>query len=240
MKIVVAFSLLGASPFLAAFACSPCLPPCFISLTKCDNYPDLTASSICLLRWIHSSVLISLGVFVRGETVLPPTRLMLALEIEPFVEVGSVAGFMISLGMPSVAFIVIDELWWELVELYPGGANEHGIKHVAPGRHCPPLYFFRCLEDLWVILWVSCAVIRLYVSCVLPDHDHFLRDFLLRKKDTVSLTAGGESRDWTPVRVLMSDAWVMGRGSPYYLVDNKVVAVRLTSMIPLPFCSVAA
>ncbi|GJY82349.1 hypothetical protein Tco_0495725 [Tanacetum coccineum] len=34
--------------------------------------------------------------------------------------------------MPFVAFIVIDEFCWELVELYPGGANEHGIKLVAP------------------------------------------------------------------------------------------------------------
>nr|GEU81173.1 hypothetical protein [Tanacetum cinerariifolium] len=85
MKIVVAFSLLGASPFLAAFACSPRLPHCFISLTKCDSCHDLTASFIFLLRWIHSC-----------ETVLLPTRLVLALEIESLVEVGPVAGFMVS------------------------------------------------------------------------------------------------------------------------------------------------
>ncbi|GJY53668.1 hypothetical protein Tco_0445332 [Tanacetum coccineum] len=30
------------------------------------SYPDMTASSICLLRWMCSSVLISSGVFVRG------------------------------------------------------------------------------------------------------------------------------------------------------------------------------
>nr|GEX28218.1 reverse transcriptase domain-containing protein [Tanacetum cinerariifolium] len=34
MKIAVAFSLLGASPFFAAFACSPLFPLCFISLTR--------------------------------------------------------------------------------------------------------------------------------------------------------------------------------------------------------------
>ncbi|GJZ89041.1 hypothetical protein Tco_0660823, partial [Tanacetum coccineum] len=83
MKIVVAFSLLGASPFFAAFACSPRFPPCFISLTRYDSCPDLTASSICLLRWMHSY-----------EAILPPVRLVLIFEIGPFVKVWSVTGFM--------------------------------------------------------------------------------------------------------------------------------------------------
>nr|GEX94675.1 putative transposase (putative), gypsy type [Tanacetum cinerariifolium] len=38
----------------------------------------------------------------------------------------------------------------------------------------------------------------------------------------------------------MSDAWVTGRGSPYYPLDNRVGVVRSTSMIPSPVCSVAA
>ncbi|GKB49535.1 hypothetical protein Tco_0900288 [Tanacetum coccineum] len=61
MKNVMTLSLLGASLFFAVLACSPHFPPCFISLIRCDSWPDLTASSICLLRWMHSSVLCPLS-----------------------------------------------------------------------------------------------------------------------------------------------------------------------------------
>ncbi|GJY17967.1 hypothetical protein Tco_0389458 [Tanacetum coccineum] len=37
------------------------------------------------------------------------------------------------------------------------------------------------------------------------------------------------------LRVSPSDAWVTGRGPPYYPMDNRVVAVRSTSVIPSPF-----
>ncbi|GJY05984.1 hypothetical protein Tco_0371924 [Tanacetum coccineum] len=39
-------------------------------------------------------------------------------------------------------------------------------------------------------------------------------------------------------RVSLSDAWVTGQGSPYYTVNNRVVAVRSTSVMLPPFCRV--
>ncbi|GJZ93816.1 hypothetical protein Tco_0666019 [Tanacetum coccineum] len=92
--------------------------------------------------------------------VFPPTRLVLALEIEPFVEVGSMAGFMIdtvhepryshALWCPTnmhafcfesfheifcrlfIPLLNMMDLHGELVKPDPGGANEREIEHVAP------------------------------------------------------------------------------------------------------------
>ncbi|GJR41894.1 hypothetical protein Tco_1309997 [Tanacetum coccineum] len=62
MKIDVAFSLLGASPFFAAFACSPRFPPCFISLTRFSAGPVIGGGA---LNFTVSIARISFGVFVR-------------------------------------------------------------------------------------------------------------------------------------------------------------------------------
>nr|GEU34592.1 transposase (putative), gypsy type [Tanacetum cinerariifolium] len=51
-----------------------------------------------------------------------------------------------------------------------------------------------------------------------------------KKSSTVSLTAGGDPAiklGCDSKRVSLSDAWVTGRGSTYYLVGNRVVAVSL-------------
>ncbi|GKB35406.1 hypothetical protein Tco_0880348 [Tanacetum coccineum] len=51
-----------------------------------------------------------------------------------------------------------------------------------------------------------------------------------RKEAPLALPQKGGSRDWTPVLVSLSGAWVTGRASPYYPVGNKVVVVRSTSL----------
>ncbi|GJZ30989.1 hypothetical protein Tco_0576036 [Tanacetum coccineum] len=68
MKIVVAFSLLRASPFFADFACSPHFPPCFISLTKCDSCPDLTSAVFYPCQSLRWSALDVLWPFSLRET----------------------------------------------------------------------------------------------------------------------------------------------------------------------------
>ncbi|GJV79425.1 hypothetical protein Tco_1515295 [Tanacetum coccineum] len=101
-----------------AVAYSPRFPPCFISLIRCDNWPDLTASSICLLRWMHSSVLCPLS----------PWNLFLFLFSAGPVMGDGALNFTVSITRISFGVFgrVINGLWWELVEPYSGEANEHG------------------------------------------------------------------------------------------------------------------
>ncbi|GJR47766.1 hypothetical protein Tco_1315869 [Tanacetum coccineum] len=70
-----------------------------------------------------------------------------------------------------------------------------------------------------------------------------IEDFLLRKIALLALPREGNPAiklGCESKRMSLSDAWVTGRGSPYYPVVNRVVAVRSTSVILPPFCSVAA
>ncbi|GJS79992.1 hypothetical protein Tco_0729873 [Tanacetum coccineum] len=57
MKIDVPFSFCDASVFFPDLLVLALLLPCLISLTRCANCPDLTASSIYLFKCKQSSVL---------------------------------------------------------------------------------------------------------------------------------------------------------------------------------------
>ncbi|GJY61213.1 hypothetical protein Tco_0461870 [Tanacetum coccineum] len=67
----------------------------------------------------------------------------------------------------------------------------------------------------------------------------FLGLFFL-SRDSDSENCVREFRCELSPRASLSDAWVTGCCSPYYSVDNKVVAVRSTSVMLPPFCRVVA
>ncbi|GKB69406.1 hypothetical protein Tco_0930818 [Tanacetum coccineum] len=92
----------------------------------------------------------SAGPVIGGDALnftVSITLLVLALKINPFVEVGLAAGFMIfliksGLVLPCMNLDIlmhsgapltfINGFRWELVKPDPSGANERGIEHVAP------------------------------------------------------------------------------------------------------------
>ncbi|GJS89708.1 hypothetical protein Tco_0772344 [Tanacetum coccineum] len=84
--------------------------------------------------------------------------------------------------------------------------------------------------------------LRITTGCLLTPLAGCVPDcegFLLRKITPLALPQEGDPAiklGCESKRVSLSDAWVMGRGSPFYPVDNKVVDVRSTDVDVLARC----
>ncbi|GJZ69464.1 hypothetical protein Tco_0633014 [Tanacetum coccineum] len=115
---------------------------------------------------------------------------------------------------------------WDL--LYSSRADEHGVELVTPGGHCPPLENALAVHEERVPLDAVTELCLLLLGLFFLSHDFDSENWVCEFRWELS------------PRVSLSDAWVMRRGSPYYPVDNRVVAVRSTSVMLPPFCRVVA